>query len=538
MLKHATPLLFSHLTRGFAVMLLVVPLAQAVQAQQAVIDISKVGPDFKLVGEYVGTVTTGPQKFEQLFLQVRAIGEGNYEGAQYLGGLPMKPEEKRPLMRLLGRRNEQFLVLSGGPWAVLAKLDHCLVINPAGKQIGRLERVVRQSPSVGVKPPKNAVVLFDGTDTKQFARAQITDDGLLVQGADVKPLFHDFNMHLEFLVPFVPKARGQARGNSGVYLQSSYEVQVLDSFALEPKYNDCGALYRFRPPNVNVCFPPLTWQTYDIIFTAPRWNADGSKRAPGRVTVWHNGVKIHDDVELPKSTGSGKEDDRVLEPIRLQDHSNPVRYRNIWVVDRGLAPPESFPIFRDLEKEAAEKAAKEKAAKEKAEKEKAAREKAAKERAAAEKAAKEKAAKEKEAKEKEAKEQAAEKAAADKAAKAEAARKKAAQQQAAKEAAEQQAEKDKSAKEDAGKDKAAKEKEAKEKAASEAAKQKAAEDKAAKEKAAKEKAAKAKAAKEHAAKEAAAKKAAKEETAKKQAAKEQASKQEDEDEKKTPEGKK
>ena len=444
----------SHLsTLALAVLVLAAALAAPADAQQAAIDISKAGPDFKLVGEYVGTVATGAQKFEQLFLQVRGAGAGNYEGAQYLGGLPMKPSEKRPLLPLLGRRNGEFLVLSGAPWAVFVRPDHCLVLDPSGKQIGRLARVVRESMTMGVKPPKGAMVLFDGSGTKQFTRAKMTDDGLLAEGADVKPLFHDFNMHLEFLVPFMPAARGQARGNSGVYLQSSYEVQVLDSFALKPKHNDCGALYRFRPPDLNVCFPPLTWQTYDIVFTSPRWNADGSKRGSGRVTVWHNGVKIHDNVELPSSTGNGKEDDLELDPIRLQDHRNPVRFRNIWVVDRGIAPPQGFPIFRDLKKEAAEKAAAEKAAKEAAAKkaaEEAARKKAAEEKAkmeaakkaAAEKKAAEEAARkkaEKEAAEKKAREEAAKKAAAEKKAAEEAARKKADEEKAKKEAAQKKA---------------------------------------------------------------------------------------------------
>ncbi len=302
--------------------------------------------DLTLMGEYVGTVTLGPNTFRQVGLQVRSTGRGSFEAAQYMYGLPkLEARDEKPTM-LMGRRNEDFLVLSGGPWAVLVEPERCLVMDRNGKQVGRLEPVERQSPTLGAKPPKHAVVLFDGTGTEQFTEARMTDDGLLMQGALVKPLFHDFNLHVEFMIPYMPTKAGQGRGNSGVYLQCSYEVQVLDSFALEPQYNDCGALYKFREPDVNMSYPPLAWQTYDIMFTSPRWNSDGTRRKSARITVWHNGVKIHDDVELPSKTGAGKPEEPVLLPIRLQDHGDPVRFRNIWLIDRGDAPPTEFPPHR------------------------------------------------------------------------------------------------------------------------------------------------------------------------------------------------
>ena len=157
----------------------------------------------------------------------------------------------------------------------------------------------------------------------------MTEDGLLMEGADVRPMFQDFNLHLEFMLPYMPAARDQGRANSGVYLQSRYEVQILDSFAMEPRNNGCGGLYRFREPDVNMCFPPLVWQTYDVVFTAPRWAADGKKLKCARISVWHNGVKIHRDLELSNKTGAGKPEEPTLLPIRLQNHGNPVRFRNI-----------------------------------------------------------------------------------------------------------------------------------------------------------------------------------------------------------------
>jgi len=221
------------------------------------------------------------------------------------------------------------------------------VIDRDGQRVGRLDRVERQSPTLGAQPPKGAMVLFDGSDTEQFTNASMTEDGLLMQGADLKPMFQDFNLHLEFMVPYMPAGRGQGRGNSGVYLQSRYEVQILDSFAMEPVNNGCAGLYRFREPDLNACLPPLKWQTYDIVFTAPRWASDGSKLKNARITVWHNGVKVHDNVELPNKTGAGKPEEPTLLPIRLQDHGNPVRFRNIWIIDRGDAPPTKFPVYHE-----------------------------------------------------------------------------------------------------------------------------------------------------------------------------------------------
>ena len=146
----------------------------------------------------------------------------------------------------------------------------------------------------------------------------------------------------------MPHSQGQARGNSGCYLQSRYEVQILDSFALIAQFNDCSSLYRFKAPDVNMCFPPLQWQTYDIVFTAPRWAADGTKVTNARITVWHNGVKTQDDVELPNKTGAGKPEEPTLLPLRFQDHGDPVVFRNIWVIDRGLNVGK-FPVYPPAE---------------------------------------------------------------------------------------------------------------------------------------------------------------------------------------------
>ena len=136
-------------------------------------------------------------------------------------------------------------------------------------------------------------------------------------------------------IPLMPAARGQGRANSGCYMQGRYEVQILDSFGLSGENNECGGIYTIAKPSVNMCLPPLTWQTYDVDYTAAKFDADKKKTANAKLTVRHNGVLIHENVELPKGTTAAP----VAEgpepgPIYIQDHGNPIRFRNIWLVEK------------------------------------------------------------------------------------------------------------------------------------------------------------------------------------------------------------
>ncbi len=225
-----------------------------------------------------------------------------------------------------------------------------LLTNLGWSQYGDISdlKLVKPEDKVDVKvvpPPKNALVLFDGTnldgwvkqDGKSKATWKLLEGGIMqVQGGNIltrQKFDGSFTLHVEFRVPYMPQAKGQARGNSGVYLQGRYEVQILDSYGLESKNNDCGAIYEVAAPRVNACKAPTVWQSYDIEFHSPKC-ANGKKVSPARITVYHNGVKIHDKVEIPADyTRAGMATDPCTPgPILLQDHSNPVQFRNIWLV--------------------------------------------------------------------------------------------------------------------------------------------------------------------------------------------------------------
>ena len=161
----------------------------------------------------------------------------------------------------------------------------------------------------------------------------MSKDKNLMSEATSKEKFGDYRLHLEFRLSYMPDARGQGRSNSGVYIHDCYEIQVLDSFGLKGENNECGGFYSIREPDVNMCFPPLVWQTYDIDFTAPKYE-DEKKVANARITVKHNGVTIHDNVELPHATPGREEEGPAPRPLYLQGHGNKVEYRNIWVEEK------------------------------------------------------------------------------------------------------------------------------------------------------------------------------------------------------------
>ena len=219
----------------------------------------------------------------------------------------------------------------------------------------------RRSDTLGARAPAGAVVIFDGTNVDMFEpgarinefqmpavgqgggnrpQGQGQGQGQRLAGfgntlwaeAAAKPFEQrPYTLHVEFMLSYMPNARGQARSNSGVYIDEAYECQVLDSFGLELKSDECGGFYSINAPSVNMCFPPLTWQTYDFDVTPPKYDADGKKTVNARITVKHNGVVIHDDIELPKETPGRKPEANEPRGVYLQGHGNKVQYRNIWL---------------------------------------------------------------------------------------------------------------------------------------------------------------------------------------------------------------
>jgi hypothetical protein len=209
------------------------------------------------------------------------------------------------------------------------------VIDKGGQKVAELKKVERKSPTLGAKPPAGATVLFDGTTAENFDNGKLIEGNLLAaSNPESKLKLGDHSLHIEFRTPFMPKSRGQQRGNSGVYIQGRYECQVLDSFGLEGENNECGGIYSQTKPAVNMCYPPLAWQTYDIDFTAAKYDAAGKKTANARVTVKHNGVAIYENLELPKDTPGHKAEGPGPEHLYLQNHGDPVAFRNIWVVEK------------------------------------------------------------------------------------------------------------------------------------------------------------------------------------------------------------
>jgi hypothetical protein len=325
---------------GLFVILEAVSCAAPAAKPAAFTDPAAAGPDFAIQGEYEGwRLDAGKQQHGGA--QVIARGDGKFVVVVYQGGLPGAGWDR-------SKKKEAFdaATKDGGiSFAVglgVLKDGEIKLTDSAGRTTGQFKKVERHSPTLKAPAPAAAKVLLDGVGLDKFTGGHASPEGWLLPGnadgkrgdAVSKDSFGNFVLHLEFRTPFMPTATGQQRGNSGVYLQNRYECQVLDSFGLEGEDNECGGFYKAKRPDVNMCFPPLSWQTYDIEFTAPRFDTAGKKVKNARVTVRQNGVVIHRDVELPHVTPGGLKDEGATGPLKLQDHGNPVAFRNIWIVPK------------------------------------------------------------------------------------------------------------------------------------------------------------------------------------------------------------
>ncbi len=300
-------------------------------------DPKKTDADFPFQGEYVGKVGGGDNKVK-VGVQVIALGKGNFHAVAYRGGLPGDGwDGQEKIAENLEGKLEDGVVTFASERGVSVIADSVLTITSNnGAKVGELKRVTRKSPTLGAKPPENATVLFDGSNADSWENGKSSSDGMLLEGTRSKQKFGSHKVHIEFRIPYQPEDRGQGRGNSGIYLQGRYEVQMLDSFGLEGRNNECGGIYELSDPAVNMCLPPLTWQTYDIDFTAAKFDDAGNLTEEPRLTVKHNGVVVQDNVKIPQgrvTRAAPVKTGPEAGPVYLQNHNNPVRYRNIWVVE-------------------------------------------------------------------------------------------------------------------------------------------------------------------------------------------------------------
>ena len=299
-----------------------------------------------LIGDWEGQFVSGKAKSPTIVAQVIAIGDWKYQ----VNLLPDLGKGSPPYGSVEGVEKGGVITFKSDSWQGRVRGSSFTGSQTVdGKKLAfEMKKAVRLSPALGAKPPKGAVVLFDGTgfgqwqnqDPKKDIGWKILKNGVMETGPKTGSLitkrkFRDMRLHVEFRLPLMPEARGQGRGNSGVYIMTSYELQVLDSYGLARYNNECGGIYKAMAPYVNMCAPPLQWQSYDIEFHGARFDKKGNKTANARISVRHNGVFIHKDREIPHPTGAAGKRPEPKEPdhLLLQDHGNAVQFRNIWLVE-------------------------------------------------------------------------------------------------------------------------------------------------------------------------------------------------------------
>ncbi len=314
-----------------------VSLAQAADKNKAWTDLEtarREDPDFSIQGEYGST-----KQGAALGVQVVALGDGGFDAYFLEGGLPGLGWTKgRNRVRVAGAVKEDVVLFESESDGIEAVIKNNRMKGRIRGERFELPRIERQSPTVGMKPPKGAVVLFDGSSADGWKNGKVVDGLLAATGTTSEKTFKDCEIHLEFRTPYKPHARGQGRGNSGVYYGGRWETQVLDSFGLDSRMNETGGIYSIAAPRLNMCLPPLAWQTYDVEITAAKFDESGKRTAWPRITVKLNGVIVHEDQELNKThTTAAPVRGEIKDeggPIFLQNHGNPVFFRNIWVLPK------------------------------------------------------------------------------------------------------------------------------------------------------------------------------------------------------------
>ena len=349
---HRSPFLRSS---SFALVIALLPALAHAKSPWTNPDDPQLPVDFTIQGEYVA---------DKIGAQVIALDGGAFQVVVLPGGLPGEGWDGKNKILLDGKlegdgvalkaaegkkkylgnsaaefsATRQFPPAGHKAWTGSIEPDTLILKTDDGKTL-KLKKTIRKSPTLGAKPPKGAIVLFDGSSKDEWNGGRLDEKTKLLNtdGKDIstKRKFSDYVIHVEFMLPFKPEGRGQGRGNSGFYQVDMYEVQVLDSFGLEGLNNECGGIYSKQDSLINMCYPPLSWQTYDVEFTNAKMDDSGKKIKNAVITVKLNGVVIHDKYEIPGKTGGARNDpEGTPGVIKLQGHGNPLQYRNIWIVEK------------------------------------------------------------------------------------------------------------------------------------------------------------------------------------------------------------
>jgi hypothetical protein len=306
-------------------------------------------PSDPIMGEYEGTIT--PQGAQAIKAEAKVIADE--DGKHRIVLLYPAGDRNAARFELAGTGSEAEVAIVSANWLGRklaeqwsgAVTEATLSIASGHAKGGKVEmkRMKRESPTLGQKPPAGAVVLLPFDEDKTTNMDQWSnprwpckpDGSIMVRGGDNKSRkeFGSFKLHVEFLLPFMPAARGEDRGNSGICLHGRYRVQVLDSFGLPTGDREGGAIFGQKAPDVNASLPPRSWQTYDIDFKSPQFDENDKQTRGALITVLWNGKKIHDAVEVKAPTPGGIGSPGKKGPICLKDHQAPVQFRNIWLVE-------------------------------------------------------------------------------------------------------------------------------------------------------------------------------------------------------------
>lgn len=310
-----------------------------VVAQVEIVDSAKAGPDFLVQGEYLGSVSAGTGGSVPLGAQVVAEGDGNFHIVFYPGGLPGAGWTGAGRVEVPAMTNGPQTEFRADEYAGAIHADTLSGTTGIGEAF-QLLKTARVSPSLGLAPPPQATVLIGDTSLAEWDNGSITDRGYfnpLWPEAKTRKEFSNFSLHMEFQLPFLPAVLGQDRANSGLRFitpaNKFAEIQILDSFGKIPFQDEGGGIEVGFNPLLPAGFPPLAWQTYDIHLTTPVLPDSGAKTGEGIMTVWFNGILIHDGVKLvlvPAAAG-----------LDLQKRNDSISFRNMWV----LSGNDHYPFF-------------------------------------------------------------------------------------------------------------------------------------------------------------------------------------------------